>query len=80
MKMQERIGKAKFGFHKKVRRAAVDPETQIVFAVQRMLEASDKAKYLTPEESQLLIQGAEDAAKGLLTAAEPAEGTVSESF
>jgi len=80
MKTQERIGKLRFGRHKKVRRAPADPEAQIVFAVQQLLESTGKTKYLTPEESQLLIQRAEDEAKALLTTTEQTEGTVSESI
>jgi hypothetical protein len=80
MKTRERIGKVGFGQILKRRAASADPEAQVVLAVQRMLEATGKTHYLTPEESQLLIEEAENEAKALLSSAEASEGKIAESI
>lgn len=80
MKTRERIGGMGFRPTWKRRAASADPEAQVVFAVQQMLEASGKTRYLTPQESQLLIEGAEKEARDLLSSAETSEAKISESI
>jgi hypothetical protein len=79
MKTRERIGSVGLRRIWKQRAASADPEAQVVFAVQQMLEATGKTRYLTPEESQLLIEAAENEARALLSSSEEPEAKISES-
>jgi hypothetical protein len=78
MKTRERIGNVGFGRILKRRAASADPEAQVVLAVQQMLEATGKTRYLTPGESQLLIEEAENEAKALLSPSEKSERKLAE--